>query len=136
MVEANSHLAAARSLEAFEDKACAGLSAGERFSCPLFASRVRRVEWARDGFTLTFKQTIDATQTYARLRCHLAYAIATGFDRPSCPLFIPGTTLRQGGADAITFVGDSPDVASALRTKAREVFLTSQVTQHRADAKP
>ena len=130
LIEASAHLTAAKSLESFEESACVGLSKGERSSCPLFASSVRRVEWAQDGFRLTFKQARDASRTLPRLRCHLAYAVATGFDRPSCPLFIPGTSLRQESDDGITFAGDSAAVASALRVQARKIFTTWQVTQH------
>ena len=126
MVEANAHLAAAKSLEKFEDKACAGLSAGERSSCPLFASSVRRVEWLKDGFKLTFKQASGASETYARLRCHLAYAYASGFAQPSCPLFIKGTALKQDGANAITFTAETAEVARDLRVQARRIFPASK----------
>ncbi len=126
LAEANSHLAAAKSLEKFEDKACEGVSAGERASCPLFASAVRRVEWMEDGFKLTFKQSGEAAKTFPRLRCHLAYAVASGFDRPSCPLFLEGTTLRQDGADGIVFGSDSVEVAIALRAQARRIFPASK----------
>jgi hypothetical protein len=136
LIEASAHLTAAKSLEAFEDRACVGLSGAERSACPLFASRVQQVEWAEDGFTLTFKQASDAAQTYPRLRCHLAYAVSTGFDRPSCPLFIPGTTLRPRGTDGITFSGDSADVASALRVAARRIFPASLMTPRQAAAGP
>ena len=126
LAAASAHLAAAKSLEKFEDKACAGLSAGERASCPLFASAVRRVDWMKDGFKLTFKQDTDAAQTFPRLRCHLAYAVASGFDQPSCPLFLKGTTLRREGTDAIVFASESPEVAVALRTQALRIFPASK----------
>jgi hypothetical protein len=126
LVEANAHLAAAKTLESFEDEACIGLSAGERASCPLFASSVRRVEWEKDGFKLFFKQEDEATRTFARLRCHLSYAVASGFDRPSCPLFLKGTKLHREGADGVVFTGDSSDVAAALRAQARRVFPASK----------
>ncbi len=121
--EANEHLAAAKSLLAFEDEACAGLSAGERSSCPLFASTVSRVEPTREGFTLAFRSDLDADQSYRRLRCHLAYANARGFDRPSCPLFVKGTRLEAVKPVGIAFVGESPEVAELLRAQARRVFL-------------
>lgn len=121
--QANEHLAAAKSLLSFEDKACEGLSAGERSSCPLFASTVSRVEPTRAGFTLTFRSDLDAEASYRRLRCHLAYANATGFDRPSCPLFVKGTKLEAVRPVGIAFVSDSPEVAEALRAQARRVFL-------------
>jgi hypothetical protein len=126
LVEANAHLVAAKSLEKFEDKACTGLSAGERASCPLFASSVSRVEWLQDGFKLTFKEGAGAGKTYARLRCHLAFAYSNGFVQPSCPLFIKGTTLKQSGDDAITFTAETAEVAGALRVQARRIFPASK----------
>lgn len=122
MVKANAHLAAAKSLETFEDKACAGLSAGERSSCPLFASSVKRVEWLKDGFKLVMKDPGQTAPTFARLRCHLAYAVASGFDQPSCPLFLKGTKLSEEGGDSIIFSSESAEVAEALRAQARRVF--------------
>jgi hypothetical protein len=127
MIEANRHLAAAKALEKFEDQACTGLSPAERSACPLFASAVRRVEWREGGFKLTFKQASEAAQTFPRLRCHLAYAVANGFDRPSCPLFVKGTKLLREGAEDIIFEGDSPEAASALRAQARRIFPASEL---------
>lgn len=126
LAEANAHLVAAKSLEKFEDQACEGVSAGERASCPLFASAVRRVDWVKDGFKLTFKQSAEAATTFPRLRCHLAYAVASGFEQPSCPLFLKGTTLRQEGADGIIFASESLEVAVALRAQARRIFPASK----------
>lgn len=122
MREANDHLVAAKKLLTFESQACAGLSAGERSSCPLLASSVTAVQGTKRGFLMTLKPTVDAQQTYQRLACHLAYAVASGFDRPSCPLFLKGTTLGRVGADGITFVGETEAVAFALRSSARRVF--------------
>ncbi len=120
--KANAHLAAAKTLETFEDKACEGLSAGERSSCPLFASSVKRVEWVKDGFKLVMKDPNQTAPTFARLRCHLAYAVASGFDRPSCPLFLKGTKLSEEGGTSIIFSSESAEVAEALRAQARRVF--------------
>jgi hypothetical protein len=126
MREANEHLAAAKQLLAFEDKACAGLSEAQRSACPMFASTVSRVTPTNEGFTLTFKPTADVPQTYRRLSCHLAWAVANGFDKPSCPLFLEGTTLQRAGADGISFEGESKSVTLALQAQARRVFLGSE----------
>jgi hypothetical protein len=75
------------------------------------------------GFTLTIKPTADVQQTYRRLSCHLAWAVASGFDKPSCPLFIKGTTLERDGDDGISFKGESKPVTLALQAQARRVFL-------------
>ena len=118
---ANEHFAAAKQLMVFEDKACAGMSTAERSSCPLFASSVNHVTWIKDGFRLNFTRAEEMPPTYRRLSCHLAFASASGFDRPSCPLFMKGTSLRKEGADGIEFAGDSAEVADALRSEERRV---------------
>jgi hypothetical protein len=122
MREANDHLVAAKKLLTFESEACAGLSAGERSSCPLLASSVISVQGTKRGFLLTIKDSVDAEQTHRRLACHLAYATASGFDRPSCPLFLKGTVLERVGIDGIAFVGETESAALALRNSARRVF--------------
>ncbi len=122
LAQANAHLAAAETLVKFEDQACAGLSAGERASCPLFASSVSQVSWLADGFKLTFIRAADAAPTLQRLSCHLAYAASSGFDQPSCPLFLKGTSIDKAGDGAIAFRGNSAEVAQALRGQARRIF--------------
>ena len=122
MREANDHLVAAKKLITFESEACVGLSAGERSSCPLLASSVSSVQGTKRGFLMTLKPNADPQQTYQRLACHLAYAVASGFDRPSCPLFLKGTTLARVGAGGISFVGENEAVALELRASARRVF--------------
>lgn len=121
LVERNEHLSAAHTLEKFEDTACRGLSAGERSSCPLLASSVARVVTTKQGFQLELKPSVNAEQTYRRLNCHLAYAVASGFEAPSCPLFVKGTSL-SADAHSVTFSGDSTRVAEELRAQARRVF--------------
>ena len=89
---------------------------------PLLASSVSNVKGTTRGFLMTLKPDVDAQQTYQRLACHLAYAVASGFDRPSCPLFLKGTSLSRVGADGISFVGDTEVVALDLRYSARRIF--------------
>lgn len=123
VLEANQHLVAARTLIAFEHQACQGMTESERSSCPLFASTVSLIDVSTKGFTLTFQTQVDVGQTYRRLSCHLAHAVATGFDRPSCPLFVKGTTMERVGDRGIAFIGDSEAVAIRLRGQARKLFL-------------
>lgn len=125
---ANEHLAAANTLRAFENQACAGLAAGERASCPLLASSVSRVRSTPRGFLLTIRADADVGLTYRRLNCHLAYAVSTGFDRPSCPLFVKGLTLSRDGESDIVFTGENPVVAEALKVQARRIFVGDVVS--------
>jgi hypothetical protein len=118
---ANAHLAAARKLLAFEAQACRGLSEAERSACPLLAGSVERVEPNAKGFVLAFKPAADLEGTYRRLRCHLAYAEATGFDAPSCPLFMRGLNLSKASRGLI-FAGDDEQTSAALRNAAFAAF--------------
>lgn len=125
--KANAHLAAARTLIAFEARACEGLSEAERTACPLFASTVERVLPDRDGLVLHFKPGVDVAQTYRQLSCHLAYAASTGFDRPSCPLFVKGMMISRNGDRGIAFLGENDEVTGQLQAAARALFLGSPV---------
>jgi hypothetical protein len=119
--ERNEHLAAAHALEKFESEACAGLSVAQRSSCPLLASSVAQVEDTADGFRLVMKPAVGAEQTFKQLNCHLAYAMANGFEAPSCPLFVKGTRLSHD-ARSVEFKGESGAVARQLRAEARRIF--------------
>jgi len=119
--ERNQHLAAAHALEKFESEACAGLSVAQRSSCPLLASSVSQVEDTRDGFRLVLKPAVSAEQTFKQLNCHLAYAMANGFEAPSCPLFVKGTRLSHD-ARSVEFKGETSPVALQLRAEARRIF--------------
>ena len=123
MREANEHLVAAGKLVKSEDQACVGLPEEVRAECPVFAPSVSAVHPMPSGFALTFRPTVDVAQTLRRLRCHLAFAVAAGFDHPTCPLFVRGTSLHEKGNDGIEFVGESEAAASELLAQARGVFL-------------
>ncbi len=125
MREAARHLTAARRLEAFEDARCRAIPPAERSACPLLASAVREVKETKDGVLLELGDGVDATATFLRLDCHLAYAIAEGFARPSCPLFVKGMsiTLQLEGGGAIALSSADPATAETIREQARHVFL-------------
>ena len=116
------HLAAAKKLDAFEAQACQGLSVAERSSCPLLASSVSQIRHVLMGFELVMKPGVDVEKTKQMLSCHLAYAERTGFDRPSCPLFIKGSSIRKVGDATIEFTGSTPQVAAELQAQAARVF--------------
>lgn len=122
MRQAAAHLAAARKLDAFEAKACEGLSVAERSSCPLLASSVSQVNHTPAGFQLVMKPGVDVAKTSQMLTCHLAYAEKTGFDRPSCPLFVKGSSIERSGDTIIEFKGSSAKVAAELQGQAQRVF--------------
>jgi len=122
MREAAAHLSAAKKLEAFEAKACKGLSVAERSSCPLLASSVAQITHVKLGFQMAMKPGVDVERTSQMLTCHLAYAEKTGFDRPSCPLFVRGSSIRRVGDSVIEFTGETPEVAAELQTQAHRVF--------------
>jgi hypothetical protein len=121
--EAASHLDAARRIEAFEDAACRDIPKAERAACPLLASSVATVKHTPTGFQLVLKDAVDAAETHRRLSCHLAFAASSGFDRPTCPLFVKGLHLDRVGKETIAFEGDTPLTAAELQTQARRVFV-------------
>ena len=127
MRQAAAHLSAAKELERFEDKACAGVSIAQRSSCPLFASWVTSVDENKKGLVLHLKPGISTESTAKVLNCHLAYAYAQGFDRPSCPLFVKGLTISAKAPDKIEFIGQTPQAVRALNQQARKVFLSTQL---------
>ena len=122
MRAANEHLAAAKKLETFEAQACQGLSVAERSSCPLLASSVAQIKHTLMGFQMVMKPGVDVDKTKAMLSCHLAYAEKTGFDRPSCPLFVKGSKISKVGETMIEFTGTNAQVAAELQTQAQRVF--------------
>ena len=122
MRAAAAHLAAAKKLESFEALACQGLSVAERSSCPLLASSVAQVRHIPMGFQLVMKPGVEVDKTKQMLSCHLAYAEKTGFDRPSCPLFVKGSSISRVGDTIIEFTGSNAQVAAELQTQAGRVF--------------
>ncbi|MBX7115108.1 MAG: hypothetical protein K1X64_12335 [Myxococcaceae bacterium] len=126
MRQAAAHLSAAKELERFEDKACAGVSIEQRASCPLLASWVSRVDENKKGLVLHLKPGISSDSTAKVLNCHLAYAYAQGFDRPSCPLFVRGLTIGSKPPNQVEFVGQTAEAVRALNQQARRVFLSTQ----------
>lgn len=128
MKEAAGHLAAARQLEAFADRHCAEIPPEQRAACPLLASSVTVVRETKYGVMLELKPAADAVDIVHRLDCHLAWAVAKGFDRPSCPLFVKGmqVALVLGNGKSISMSSDDPAVALELRAQARRIFTGEQ----------
>jgi hypothetical protein len=122
MRQAASHLAAANQLESFENNSCKDIPPSARAACPLLASAVTQVQEMRSGVRLVLKPTVDAVDTNRRLNCHLAYAYASGFDRPSCPLFIKGMTIRLVEKDVLELSASDTAVARKIQTEARRIF--------------
>ncbi len=122
MRAAAGHLAAAKKLEAFEDARCRAIPPAERAACPLLASSVSVVRETEHGVQLVLKLDADADEVARRLNCHLAYAEATGFARPSCPLFVRGMKIALAGPGVIGLTGETPEVVTALKLQARRIF--------------
>lgn len=119
---AAAHDQAAAKLVAFEDRACPDLPSRERAACPLLASQVERVQNDSKGVRLTIEAGADARAIEQRLQCHLAWARANGFDRPTCPLFVRGMSIGLRPQSVIALHGDTPEVAHALQAQARRIF--------------
>jgi hypothetical protein len=119
---AAAHDRAAEKLEEFENDACRGLPTAVRAACPLLASQVELVQNDTKGVRLTLKPEVDARDVEARLQCHLAYARANGFDRPTCPLFVRGMSIALQRSKVIVLHGNSYDAVQALQAQARRIF--------------
>jgi hypothetical protein len=74
---------------------------------------------------LYLKPEVDAVDTHRRLDCHLAYAQAEGFTRPSCPLFVKGMSiaLELAPVHAIDMFADEPKAAAEIQAQARRIFI-------------
>ncbi len=121
MRRAAAHLAAAKDLERFEGEACAQIPPAERAACPLLASQVERVRETPAGIELVLKAHVDGPDTHRRLDCHLAFARANGFAKPSCPLFVQGMSIRLQSDKVIEMTGKG-EVAVELQRQARRIF--------------
>jgi hypothetical protein len=121
---AHQHTQAALEQQRFEDEACATLSTQARASCPLVSGAVQTVEEIRGGVRLHLKPGSNGAELIARMRCHLAFARARGFEGLSgCPLY-----YRSAGVDLVG-LGEVIEVratetaaAAAIRRDAREIF--------------
>jgi hypothetical protein len=127
MKRAAEHSKAAARLEAFEDTACRNVPREERAACPLLASQVMSVQNDRQGVLLRLKDSADARAIEKRLQCHLAYANATSFERPSCPLFVRGMSLKLVEPKVIAMRGETPEVVAALQYQARRIFTGEEI---------
>lgn len=130
MRRAASHLAAAKKLEEFEDAACREIPPASRAACPLLASSVSVVRNTPKGLVLVLKPHVDDTATHRQLNCHLAYAAANGFARPSCPLFVKGMALALKGNHEIEMTAENASVALELQIQARRIFLGEATPTH------
>jgi hypothetical protein len=119
--KAADHLAAAKALESFEDAACASIPSRERAACPLLASAVSQVRQLPVGVELTLRVPADAEDVSRRLNCHLAYAVANGFEA-SCPLFVKGMRIRRSGPTTVELAGSTQAIALELQQQARRLF--------------
>jgi hypothetical protein len=126
MDHAREHLAAAETLERFEEQECADFPPESRAACPLFTGVVA-VEDIPGGVLLRFEPGAQVAARAAHMRCHLAYARARGYrQNEACPLYLRGviiTTPAAGGEIGITS-GDA-QVIEVIRRMVREEVLPS-----------
>jgi hypothetical protein len=113
---ARGHEAAAAALERFEAAACAEVPARERGACPMLPAHAS-VQQIDGGVRIRLDVAADLAKIAARMRCHLAYARALGFDRaPACPLYAAGVdVLVDASARSIDVVVDRHAAVSELR---------------------
>jgi len=60
-------------------------------------------------------------QVLARMRCHLAFARARGFERvASCPLYVKGVEIQPSVPQSLEIVSSDAKVAARIRVLSRE----------------
>jgi hypothetical protein len=127
---ARAHEEAAAELERFEAQECKGLLPAERFACPLLGP-VSAVTDVPHGVRIRLSHPEAAPVVLARMRCHLAFARARGFERvATCPLYLRGLRLEPGpDAGEIDLLVDDPAREAELRQLTREeVFFQAEPT--------
>ncbi len=115
------HLAAAESLDNFEELACKAFPPQTRGACPLLG----QIEAAKDipgGVRFRFSEGVDVNAAVAHIHCHLAFARTTEqIGMESCPLYITGVEMTRFGSSAAVelSVGNEEDL-KVLRQRVRE----------------
>lgn len=122
MKSAFKHLEAARKLETYEDASCNGISQAERMSCPLIAPHLEKVEEGSRGVVLHLKTPERAAVLAGQMKCHLAFAKATNFEKVPCPLYIKGVNIGLVGDRTIEVTSTDGKVAAQIREEARRMF--------------
>jgi len=119
--EAGEHAAAAKELEAAEERACGGLSSAERGACPLWAAAVRASTETDRGVRLSLKPGANGSSLAAGMRCHLAHGRVHGWEG-GCPLAVAGAEVVLVDAGTLEIRGDSPRSVAAVQAEARRLF--------------
>ncbi len=122
MAAALEHLDSADKLEKFEDTACAGIPPAERAGCPLLAPYLVSVQEIAQGLTLNLKPTAPSKTLVNQMSCHLAYAMAKGFEKAPCPLYVKGVKIALVDERTIDIRSMDPKVAHEVRLEARRLF--------------
>lgn len=113
---ARDHLAAAKTLETFEEKECAALPGETRPVCPLMGT-IADVQDIDGGVSLQFTSDANKPAIIAHIKCHFAFGQTRGFEgMDNCPLYVKGLTVveREGRLELT-----APDEASVVRLRAQ-----------------
>jgi len=122
--EQRDHLAAAKTLEKFEEGQCAAFPPKTRVTCPLLG-HIEAVDEAFGGVQLRFDEDVNVNAAVAHIRCHMAFArtrARVGMD--SCPLYIPGLELARVGDRTIELTAGDPGGLEELRLRSRQHLAT------------
>jgi hypothetical protein len=117
---AREHERAAAALEHFEEGACREFPERTRAACPLLGP-VTTIEDLPRGVRVTFAPGTRVDAVVEHMRCHYAYARARAFDaRVTCPLYMPGISIRRAGALAVDLAAPDEAHVAELRAGSRE----------------
>ena len=80
-----------------------------------------KIEDVTRGVRVTFAQGARVDAIVEHMRCHYAYASSHAFDaRVSCPLYMPGITIRRSGDLAVEILAPDRAHVEELRSRSRE----------------
>ncbi len=117
---AKQHERAASALEHFEQGACGEFPERTRAACPLLGP-VTKIEDVPRGVRVSFAPGTRIDAIVEHMRCHYAYARSHAFDaRVSCPLYMPGISIRRDGDLAVALAAPDAAHVEELRDRSRE----------------
>lgn len=124
---AREHLVIATGMKVFEDDACRDVPAAERPTCPLLGP-VAALDDIPGGVRVRFTEKANVDAIADKIRCHLAYARARGFEQvASCPLYVRGVALnRTDVPNTLDLTSANPTVTTEIRKRAREEALLAR----------
>ena len=82
---------------------------------------VTKIDDVPRGVRVTFAPGTRVDAVVAHMRCHMPNARSRAFDaRVTCPLYMPGISIRQAGAEGVELTAPDQAHVEELRHRSRE----------------